>query len=153
MIIWRDLLSPMWTAFVQPSPAPALCYCQIQAALPLLLFYFLNVFPILTSKIIPQCKTNQAKPRLCFLRSTHSWSVTSTCPSTHRWAVGTPAAPGGASAPSPGRSPSGRWARRGPRPGSPAAWTPAPAATGPAGPPAGCSLEGKIKIQILFCDV
>lgn len=146
MIIWRDLLAPMWTAFVQPSPAPALCYCQNRAALPLLLFCFLNVFPILTSKIIPQCKINQAKPRLCFLRSTHSWSVTSTCPSTHRWAVGTPAAPGGASAPSPGRSPSGRWVHPGPRPGSPAAWTPAPAATGPAGPPAGCSLEGKIKI-------
>lgn len=78
---------------------------------------------------------------------THSWSATSSCPSTCRWAAGTPAAPGGASAPSPGKSPSGRWARRGPRPGSPAAWTPAPAATGTAGPPAGCSLERRNKVK------
>lgn len=72
---------------------------------------------------------------------THGWSARWTCPSRRRWAAGTPAAPGGAAAPSPGRSPSGRWARPGPPTGSPAACTPAPAATGPAGPPAGCSLQ------------
>lgn len=91
------------------------------------------------SELISHVKSDRR--RFLISAVTHSSSATWTCPSTRRWAGGTPAVPGGASAPSPGRSPSGRWARRWPRPGSPAAWPPAPAATGPAGPPAGCSLE------------
>lgn len=91
------------------------------------------------SELISRVKSDRR--RFLISAVTHSSSATWTCPSTRRWAGGTPAVPGGASAPSPGRSPSGRWARRWPRPGSPAAWPPAPAATGPAGPPAGCSLE------------
>lgn len=91
------------------------------------------------SELISHVKSERR--RFLISAVTHSSSATWTWPSTRRWAGGTPAVPGGASAPSPGRSPSGRWARRWPRPGSPAAWPPAPAATGPAGPPAGCSLE------------
>lgn len=91
------------------------------------------------SELISRVKSDRR--RFLISAVTHSSSATWTCPSMRRWAGGTPAVPGGASAPSPGRSPSGRWARRWPRPGSPAAWPPAPAATGPAGPPAGCSLE------------
>lgn len=76
------------------------------------------------------------------LPGTHSWSEMWTCPSRHRWAAGTPPAPGGDVAPSHGRFLSERWGRRWPQTGSPAACTPAPAATGRAGPPAGCALRG-----------